>query len=368
MGWRYRKSVRMGGFRINLSKSGIGYSWGFPGYRITKTATGQTRTTYSIPGTGISHVSQNSNIKTSVPQNNAIQAEISEDNNISLTSESEVRSSSQMELVDKINSSVQKFNFTWLFAIALAILAVIFYPLALLFILLLPINEFFINRKIIDVDYELDGSTFEKYEKFIKSLDDLNNSQNLWLINNSQSLYTLNQRKANAGAGRLINRTALASPVIGAPDKKIRQFSIKPNEKTVMLKFAKSHLLFLPEMMLLKTGKNVVGLSYDNLTINSGTIRFIEDGVVPRDAVVVDYTWKYVNKNGSPDKRYSNNIKLPICIYGRMTLSSGKGLNIEIQTSNIQVSQDVKTAISIYTNEITCMMSAAQRGCERQRN
>ena len=29
MGFRYRKSINLGGgFRINLSKSGVGYSWG----------------------------------------------------------------------------------------------------------------------------------------------------------------------------------------------------------------------------------------------------------------------------------------------------------------------------------------------------
>ena len=55
MGFRYRKSINLGGgFRINLSKSGIGYSWGVKGYRVTKTAKGTTRTTASIPSTGIS--------------------------------------------------------------------------------------------------------------------------------------------------------------------------------------------------------------------------------------------------------------------------------------------------------------------------
>lgn len=57
MGFRYRKSINLdGGFRINLSKSGIGSSWGVKGYRVTKTAKGTTRTTASIPGTGISYV------------------------------------------------------------------------------------------------------------------------------------------------------------------------------------------------------------------------------------------------------------------------------------------------------------------------
>lgn len=50
MGLRFRKSINLGGgFRINLSKSGVGYSWGVKGYRVTKTASGRTRKTYSIP-------------------------------------------------------------------------------------------------------------------------------------------------------------------------------------------------------------------------------------------------------------------------------------------------------------------------------
>lgn len=80
MGFRYRKSKKLpGGFRINFSKSGIGYSWGFKGYRKTKMANGRTRTTYSIPGTGISYVEEmssnsknrtNNDMKISIPRRN----------------------------------------------------------------------------------------------------------------------------------------------------------------------------------------------------------------------------------------------------------------------------------------------------------
>ena len=56
MGFRFRKSFGAGPFRINLSKSGIGYSVGGKGFRYTKKAGGGTRTTVSIPGTGISYV------------------------------------------------------------------------------------------------------------------------------------------------------------------------------------------------------------------------------------------------------------------------------------------------------------------------
>lgn len=58
MSFRFRKSFGKGPFRINISKSGIGYSVGVKGARITKTAKGTKRTTLSIPDTGLSYVSE----------------------------------------------------------------------------------------------------------------------------------------------------------------------------------------------------------------------------------------------------------------------------------------------------------------------
>lgn len=58
MGLRYRKSFKAGPVRITTSKSGVSTSIGGKGARITKTASGKTRTTLSVPGTGLSYVSE----------------------------------------------------------------------------------------------------------------------------------------------------------------------------------------------------------------------------------------------------------------------------------------------------------------------
>lgn len=58
MGIRYRKSFKLGPLRINLSKSGVGYSVGNKFYRVTKKANGGMRTTTTLPGTGISDVKE----------------------------------------------------------------------------------------------------------------------------------------------------------------------------------------------------------------------------------------------------------------------------------------------------------------------
>lgn len=84
MGFRIKKSIKAGPVRVNFSKSGVGYSVGGKGFRVTKKANGGVRTTTSIPGTGISYVSesgsgrkksavQNSNIGKIKPVNHTIE-------------------------------------------------------------------------------------------------------------------------------------------------------------------------------------------------------------------------------------------------------------------------------------------------------
>ncbi len=53
---------------------------------------------------------------------------------------------------------------------------------------------------------------------------------------------------------------------------------------------------------------------------------------------MVDRTWRYVNKNGGPDRRFNNNAQLPVVKYGVLYLSSATGLNIHLNTSNVGAS------------------------------
>jgi hypothetical protein len=55
MGFTYRKSVNLGLFRVNLRKSGLGYSVGGRGFRVGTTARGKKYTSFSIPGTGVGY-------------------------------------------------------------------------------------------------------------------------------------------------------------------------------------------------------------------------------------------------------------------------------------------------------------------------
>jgi Protein of unknown function (DUF4236) len=53
MGWSYRKSVNFGPFRVNLSKSGVGYSVGGKDFRVGVNPRGRRYEAVTIPGTGL---------------------------------------------------------------------------------------------------------------------------------------------------------------------------------------------------------------------------------------------------------------------------------------------------------------------------
>jgi hypothetical protein len=56
MGFSYRKSFKVApGVRMTVSKSGVGYSVGGKGVRVTKRARGGVQTTLRVPGTGLSY-------------------------------------------------------------------------------------------------------------------------------------------------------------------------------------------------------------------------------------------------------------------------------------------------------------------------
>ena len=55
MGFTFRKSNSFGPFRVNMSRSGLGFSVGGKGFRTGVSSRGKRYSTFSIPGTGIGY-------------------------------------------------------------------------------------------------------------------------------------------------------------------------------------------------------------------------------------------------------------------------------------------------------------------------
>ena len=103
--------------------------------------------------------------------------------------------------------------------------------------------------------------------------------------------------------------------------------------ETIAIGVGRQTLYFFPDRVLVYDVNGVGAVNYNSLQVSVSPTRFIEDEGVPRDAEIVDKTWRYVNKSGGPDKRFKDNRQIPICRYEQISLSSSTGLNEILQVS-----------------------------------
>ena len=326
MGWRYRKSINLGGgFRINLSKSGVGYSWGIPGYRITKTANGKIKKTYSIPGTGIMYVE---NAKNNKYQNNT--QDISYDYNTKLitgnTTYYENTNLDKMGMNDKILAQINNVKNINIIA-NVCIVSLVFLSIGI-FLKVLIAKKWKINLK-----YEFDEYSKKRYETLNCFFKELSKNKKIWQINTSTKVYNT---KYNAGAGNNVTRNV--SWIV-----KSMPWYIDNNIEVYGLKLKNEKIYFTPDRMIIYRGmRRVSGRSYKDLDAIFSKTNFVENEMVPKDAQICSYTWQYVNKNGGPDRRFSNNRQIPICKYGEVELKTNDGINILLNYSNVDLMAQIK--------------------------
>ena len=195
----------------------------------------------------------------------------------------------------------------------------------------------------ITLEYEFDDFTKNKNDYLNASIKEVFSNKKVWRINTSTRV---NDIKYNSGAGNTVTRETISL-------SKRLPWYIKSNISVYCLTLKKEKIYLMPDRIIISKGVNgISGCSYKNLDFFLSTINFIENQLVPRDAQIVSYTWQYVNKNGGPDKRFSNNRQLPICKYGSISITSNEGINFLAHCSNVSTMLKINELISNFVELI----------------
>ena len=330
MGFRYRKSINLGGgFRINISKSGVGYSWGVKGYRITKTARGTTRRTSSIPGTGLSFVEETSNKKITSNQNNIP----SIDNNHYDTKEivnnitNEFVSEGLEDILHAARRTMVLNKITtvlfWL-SLLLFFIKPIYTSISLIFLIFRIFIKTFGRVKL---EYCIEEDQKEIIESRLNQILKLFECKKIWRLIESSNVI---DKKYSSGASTTVVRVECHTST------KV-PFPFKTSEKAGVFKSGKETLIFLPDKLFVIQKNKIGALNYSDITTDKRTTRFVESESVPKDSEIVGQTWKYINKSGGPDRRFKDNRQIPICEYGEIEMTSSAGLNTLFMFSNPNV-------------------------------
>ncbi|CAN5443872.1 hypothetical protein BH09SUM1_BH09SUM1_20150 [soil metagenome] len=192
-------------------------------------------------------------------------------------------------------------------------------------------------RKTTVIMYDFDPEMEHLYGNLHAAAEALAQSSAMWHI---ESIGRVRNQKYHAGAANLLSRKRTGITKAEPP-------YLKTNVDTVAIAVGRQVLHFFPDRLLVYTAEGVGAVSYQNLDISVSGTRFIEEDRLPKDARVVDHTWKYVNKSGGPDKRFNNNRQLPICMYDELTLSSSSGLKEVVQISNLGITQAFVDAVRL---------------------
>ncbi len=335
MGIRYRKSINLGnGFRVNISKSGIGYSWGVKGARFTRTARGTFRTTYSIPGTGLSYVDEKSLKKNNGNKNISQQKEIEEvGESTDIVNFTGLQSEEYSAFLKRIKTIRNLNHFsTFLICLLLYFYFPIFFVLGIIGIGL----KVYIHKKMsINMEYEFEDGMQRAYDDAVKDWLNLSKCQNVWQIVYKRK----NDKKTNAGTNNT-GVTEKAKIISKTP------FFIRQNINVFGIGLGKQQVYFLPDKLLIVSGGKVVAINNADLKVKVSIKRYVEEYSVPKDSKVVDKKWKYVNKDGSPDKRYADNKQIPVCEYGYIVITSNSDLHLEILFSNGELAIPLRESLS----------------------
>ena len=80
-------------------------------------------------------------------------------------------------------------------------------------------------------------------------------------------------------------------------------------------------------------------LDMKELKVDHRPNHFIEKETIPQDSKKVGQVWEKSNKDGSRDRRYSENRQWPVMEYGEVTFSSASGIHEKYLFSNAEAAE-----------------------------
>lgn len=318
MGFRFRKSINLGmGFRINMSKSGPGFSWGGKGFRLTKTAKGNIRGTAYIPGTGLSYQKEFKNPLASglekvseTKESPRIEKSIKEqtyENTRSYKVDFTQIHSTALEEIIQASKAKRPYRLMGLI-LSIGGIFLFFINHYLIFLTLIGAILYFYKQESddINIDYDFTEASQKEYDLTQKLLAGILESDQVFFIDRlgeDGDKFVILERRPIKISNKL-------------PGK------ISTNVEVTSLRSNDMGLSFLPDALLFDKNGSYKAVSYEDMDVDLRSDEFYESGEVANDASIIGKTYLHTNKNGEPDKRYKENPEITLVEYGILEMKN----------------------------------------------
>ncbi len=190
------------------------------------------------------------------------------------------------------------------------------------------------RRRTFVMPYDVTAMSHRQWQAVTEAFSALAESQKVWLIHDGISTADGNK---NAGATQGLSRSDVSIL------KTVPPF-IATNVTPLCLNLGTQQVYFLPDRVYIYRSRKYAAVSYDTITMEAGITDCIETGRLPSDAQQVGQTWHYVNKDGSPDRRFSHNRSVPIVRYGVVQIVLSDDVRLTLYVSLAQAAQSAVAA------------------------
>lgn len=171
----------------------------------------------------------------------------------------------------------------------------------------------------IRVEIDLDDQTWLAWAEVRKTFDRLSQTAKLWDVTSSIAVDRFRTRSA---AHETVTRTPVGLRTV------IDGIVATPGGGQRFENANGGDLDIFPGFMLIrdKASSDYALVDLRDLTVETYGCRFIERETVPPDAEIVGHAWHRSNKDGSPDRRFSDNFQIPITLYGEIRFRTRNGV------------------------------------------
>lgn len=160
------------------------------------------------------------------------------------------------------------------------------------------------KRTKVFIGYEMAPAAQAKLDQILKAFECLRRSSGVWAYR-VQANADSKQWKYNAGGEFSVAKLPIA--IFNRPIP-----NIETNIEVCGVAYGHLALYFMPEKLLVIQGTQIHHVPYGQLDISRDHLEYIEvQGQVFPDSEILDQRWRYINRDGSPDRRFKANHLVP---------------------------------------------------------
>lgn len=196
----------------------------------------------------------------------------------------------------------------------------------------------------VDTEFNLAGPAHAAWSRLTAAFTKLSSSDRIWDITAYREKRAGEERST---ATMIVDRNPVQ---LSLSDLPIIETQYQPLR---WQNFNGGDIFIYPGFLIVFQGQREFAmLDLNEIQCNFAPIRFSEWEKAPSDSQQVGMAWRYSNRDGTPDRRYSDNPQTPVLLYGEIAWKSASGLSEIYMFSDAQAAAGFTDALAEFCNAL----------------